>query len=559
MSTQLRKPFRNKLALGTLVFATGVWMVHVDVAGAEPPRHATFARRGPAPLSPPGALREVPSIADEQPDATHVRLSLRDALLSTLQNHPAIASARNEVTARAADVLAARAPFDPTLQSELGHSHETQYLLPAERYAPTERSLQNDTTSFSVGGSARFLWGTQLAPSLTLERVKQSRNPNAVGLPTDPAQRARVEVKLLQPLLRGRGAISGGAELRAAERARSAAEHAAAHTAQARVFETIVAYYKLAAANDDVAAFEASVARATQLLEETGLLVEAEHRTRADLRQVQASLDNQTSMLIAAQDELALARSELALAMGLDGRAIPSWLPADAFPDTRAEPPALPQLMAAALSSRRDLRSVRETLAAAGILLAGAERDTLPALDLGVSVGYVGALDREGVGPFFSALGSNVPGVNAGASLRLELPLQNAAARAARDQRKAEQRAALIAQADLLRQVRTRLQSARNDLQLSAAALAASERALQVLQVLVQDERDKLREGLSTVIDVVITEERLTQAALTCSARRLRYAAARARLQFERGALPERQAALAPTPAALFSLEVPHG
>jgi outer membrane protein TolC len=176
-----------------------------------------------------------------------------------------------------------------------------------------------------------------------------------------------------------------------------------------------------------------------------------------------------------------------------------------------------------------------------------------------VSVGYVGALDSDGVGPFFAAAGRNVPGVNAGATLSLELPIGNDAARARRDLRRADQESAVITRADLDRQVRTGVVSALSEVRLAAAALAAAERAVGLLAQSVNDEREKLREGLSTIIDVVLTEERLTQAQLARTAQRLRYVAARARLQFERGALPDVESQLAPTAEALLAKEAYDG
>jgi outer membrane protein TolC len=507
----------------------------------------------------PSAPADAPPQAPLPAASTGPALTLRSAVQSALHRHPAIALSRTALLARSADLLAAGAPFDPIFNTSLGHSRDAGYLLPAERATPAERALNTDTTSWSVGASAGFQWGMTVTPTVTLERISPRRNPNPAGLPSGLAQRARADLRVLQPLLRGRGTIGAASGLHAAQRARAAAEHTVAHTAQAQAFDTIVAYYRFVAANRDLERLRESVARAQKLFDETQLLVEAEHRPRADLRQVGASLENQTSGLLAAEDDLALARYALALAMGLDGRAVPEWEPADDFPVARVPELGADTAVDQALHARRDLRAAAETEASTAALLAGAERNALPALDLGVSVGYAGALDTDGLGPFFAAAGRNVPGVNAGATLTLELPINNDAARATRDLRRADQASAQIERADLDRQVRTGVQSALSDVRFSARALAAAERAVALLTQAVVDERDKLHEGLSTIIDVVLTEERLTQAELTRTAQRLRYAVALARLQFESGALPEAENAVAPTAEALLSPEAGHG
>jgi outer membrane protein len=487
-------------------------------------------------------------------------LTLADAVRSTLRRHPAIAQARVALVARSAERLAAEAPFDPVLSATLAHDRDRLHLLPGERFDPDERALVTDTTSLTVGAAAGFQWGMTVLPSVSLERLAQRRDPNPLDAPGDPAQRARADLTLLQHLLRGRGAAGSASPLRSAERSLRAAEHAIAHAAQAQVFATVIAYYRLVAASSDLAQLRASLARSQQLLEETRLLVQAEQRTRADLRQIEASLANQNRGLLDAENNASAARYELGLAMGLDGRAPPDWHAVEGFPPAQQLALAPAAAQARALEARRDLAAAIELVAAARELVIGAERNTLPALDLAVSVGYSGALDDDGVSPFFASAARNVPGVNAGASLTLELPVQNDAARAERDLRGAELRSAEIARDDLARQVRTQAASALAEVELSADALAAAGRAVALLAQAVSDERDKLREGLSTVIDVVLTEERLTQAELTRTNHELRHALARARLQLELGALPGDAAALGPdaTASTLLAREAAH-
>jgi outer membrane protein TolC len=485
-------------------------------------------------------------------------LTLREAVRSTLRKHPAIAQARATLAARSADLLAAGAPFDPVVSSSLAHNREAQALLPPDRAAPAERALLEDATSFRLGASAGFQWGMTVIPSVTLERVKAQRNPNPLGFPDAASQRARADLKVLQPLLRGRGTDGAASGLRAAARAREAAEESAGHAAQAQVFDTIATYYRWVAASSDLQRFVESVARAQKLFDETRVLVEAEHRPRADLRQVEASLENQRRGMLEAENNVALARYDLGLAMGLDGSEVPEWQAVDGFPAARVPELSADATIERALHARRDLHAADQSVASSSALLAGAERNALPALDLGVSVGYAGALDKDGIGPFFGATVRNVPGVNAGASLTLELPVSNDAARATRDLRRAEQAGAQIARADLDRQIRSGVRSALSEVRLSAAALGAAQHAVELLTQAVVDERDKLHEGLSTIIDVVLTEERLTQAELTRTAQQLRFTTALARLQFESGALPETESTLAASPEALLTPEALH-
>jgi outer membrane protein TolC len=485
-------------------------------------------------------------------------LSLAQAVRSSLRQHPAIARAQQLVAARTAQRLSADGPFDPLLTASAGHVHEESPLLPPLPI-PGKNSLTQDTTSLNVGASAGFHWGMTVIPSVGIDRLDQRQDPNFMMLPPgDPVQRARADLTLLQPLLRGfgDGTVAG---LRAAERGVLAAENDAASTAQERAFATISAYYRWVAAGSDLLNFRESLARTEKLFAETKELVDAEQRPRADLRQIEASRADQMRGLYEAESNVALSRYELALSMGLDGRAVPEWQPSDGFPEPGAALPVPEQAMEQALRARRDLDAADERVAEAAELLAGAEQNALPKLDLRLSVGYSGGLANEEVGAFFASTVRNIPGVNAGGSLTLELPFANDAQLGERDLRRAEKRTAEIERDDLARQVRSDVQSALIEVRLAALALGAADNAVALFTQAVQDERDKLHEGLSTIIDVVLTEERLTQSQLTQTAQRLRHALALARLQFQRGALPDAEQAVAPSAQALLTQEAQHG
>jgi outer membrane protein TolC len=205
------------------------------------------------------------------------------------------------------------------------------------------------------------------------------------------------------------------------------------------------------------------------------------------------------------------------------------------------------------MKARRDVRAAEETLRATSARLEGEDHNTLPALDLSVSVGYTGALADDGVGPFFAAAGRNLEGVNGGASLSLELPLGNVERKAARDLASAQRASAEIERDDLQRNVRVEVTRALADLRLHEHALGAARQAEASYAQALSDERDKLKAGLSTVIDVVLTEELSTQAQLGRVENELALALALARLRFAQGELPALEAELGSSSETLFA------
>jgi outer membrane protein TolC len=244
--------------------------------------------------------------------------------------------------------------------------------------------------------------------------------------------------------------------------------------------------------------------------------------------------------------------------MGLDHEAGAQWHPTDDFPAPVVPDLDRAQLAMSSVSARPDVQAAKEAVAASAALYEGADHNTLPALDLNVAVGYSGALDDDGLGPFVESLGSNLPGVSGGASLTLELPVGNRAQSAARALAHAQHSADVIARDDLIRNVRSQVLAALDALRLSAATLQAAHTAEALFVQALEDERVKMRAGLSTVIDVVLTEERLTQAQLSRVQSQLAFAVALAQLRSVTGELPATEADMQHAKLGTQSPEVVH-
>jgi outer membrane protein TolC len=245
--------------------------------------------------------------------------------------------------------------------------------------------------------------------------------------------------------------------------------------------------------------------------------------------------------------------------MGLGVEGTPDFRMTDGFPDPSTPAPDRETIVRLAHHDRGDLLAAHQTVAAAAAGLEGAAHNTLPLLDLNLSVGYAGALERDGIGPFFGALGGNVPGVNGGVGLSLALPVSNTAQEADRDLKLSLREQASIAERDLERQLPIAAASALQDLLLSRSALAASAEAVKQFGQAVADQRDKLHEGVGTVIDLVLTEELLIAAEQSSTANQLRCASALARIFFEMGGLPTTDAAAAAVLGRLLGLREAHG
>jgi outer membrane protein TolC len=469
-------------------------------------------------------------------------LSLLDAVRNTLRLHPAIQSANAGLRQRNAELDVARGPFDPLLTTTASHTHDASPVLPGQ--ADASNSITTDTTDLSVGAAMTTTWGTSIAPTVGLSRVHQRTTLPGLLAP-DPTQRAHVGLTVTQPLLRGAGTVGAASTITAAKLARDAAAHNVDHAAQEQVFRTLAAYYELVAASHDLAFLRAAEIAARKVVEDTRVLVAGQQRPKSDLRGLEGNLANRTRQVIEAENNRLQAAYALALEMGLGADGTANFLATDGFPSPSTPTPDRDAVVRMASRDRSDIVAARETVASAAASLQGAERNTLPNLDLSASVGYAGALDQDGAGAFFAAAGRNVPGVNAGVSLSLELPVSNTAREADRDLKRAQHEQAGIAARDLERQLPVAVMSALEDLRLSQKALASSAETVNQYLLAVDDQRDKLHEGMGTVIDLVLTEQLLISAEQSQTANQLRCATALARVFLAMGALPTSENAVA--------------
>jgi outer membrane protein TolC len=503
-----------------------------------------------APVAPVAPAPPAPTLSQPaEPQAARPPLSLLDVVRTTLRTHPEIARAENNLAQRRAEVRIAEGPFDPLFLANAGHTHDefpTFSIIPG---TPPTGAVITDTTTLGIGASWRSTWGMSLLPNATLSRIHQRPAGDCpFGLICDPTQRASVGLTVIQPLLRGAGTTATASGIDAARAGRDATSKLVAFTAQQRVVLAISSYFQFVAASEQLALLRDEAASADKMLAETRTLVQADQRPRTDLDQLEGTLAIRVRSVREAENNELQALYALRDAMGLSAGSTAFWQPVNALPTPRPAPVDRAGLIRQARLARKDVQAARGFAASTAALLRGAEYNTKPALDLSASVGYNGAVLDDGVGPFLSSAGRNVPGVNAGVGLSLELPIGNTAREGERDLRHAQHNQSKLAISDLERRVPLNVLSALDDLRMSAAQLEASNVAVREFQQALANEHDRLRAGLGTIIDVVLTQEQLIRAQLSQVVDHLRYAVAAARLEFETGSMPSEESE---APAAL--------
>ncbi|HEU4586889.1 MAG TPA: TolC family protein [Gemmatimonadaceae bacterium] len=460
-------------------------------------------------------------------------ITLRQALDAVLEHGTQLQLGERQVQMGEGALLTARAPFDARVVTSFS-TERSNSLAPGADAGVS--AILTSTVASSIALPKQFRFGVAVVPHVDIVRAAVD------DVPGTPTSSASVGLDVTVPLLRDRGGGVTAAPERAARRSLDAALLDARHSAAASVLATVLAYWSELAAEQRVEVYRSSEERARQLVEDTRRLVEADERPAADLQQLRANLALKRAARLAGEQSSVEAREQLALAMGVqvdDMAALPRAI--SGFPTVRAtESPVLHDGAtgaAEAMSQRADLAALRADRTAAELQWRAARAGLRPRLDLTATVGYQGVTAAHGFGESFSSFYRNVPGLDASVRLSYELPLASLAARGEALRTRAAYEQTRIREAELARQISSGVRVAREALSHGRGALLAAREAVALSRQAVENEKRKFQLGMSTLFDVILAEDALTNARLSEIAGQQAYAVAIARLRYETGAI----------------------
>lgn len=332
------------------------------------------------------------------------------------------------------------------------------------------------------------------------------------GIPD--AYRASLGFTLDVPLGRGFGAVSaaaGEASARAEYEGRLAL---ASHVAASSLTTTAIAYWDAVAAAERLKILEASVATQGQLVDIVKAHVSAgelpsfeQARAEAQRASAQAALDQ------GRRSELA-ARISLAQAIGLNVRNAEPPRPGDPLPDLTGleipEPAVLAGGAEEVLAARQDLAAARKFLEAAGITVRAAVHDLRPRVDLSARAFANSFAEVSGSEAFTGRWVAPSYDLN----LFVERPFGNRTQRGRLAQAEASEALRTIELNEQERVVLSDLVEFAGGLRASQAEVRAAQGATEGYRTAVEAEIKKLRGGESSFVDVLLTEQRLTEARL---------------------------------------------
>ncbi len=439
--------------------------------------------------------------AQAQAAGQPLALSLREALLLSLENSPALkVQALSVSVTRTAEKEQAGA-FDPTVSAEVSRT-----------WNPTSPSgtVSPDETDAGAGVSALLAPGTSVSADVAAAWADDSASSVSVGV--------------TQPLLRGAFPPVNLARVRQARIDTFSSRYELEGFTGSLVAQVESAYWDFYLAGAQLAITRQSLALAEQQLEETQARVQVGRLAEIEIAAAQAEVASRRQGVLAAEGRLETTRVSLIRLLNPPG--VSRWesevnvtdkptIPLDDLGDTR-------QAVTTGLRSRPDLAQARLAIERGDLELVRTRNGLLPKLDLFFS----------GSAP---ADAFKQPEVIAG--LRFEYPLGNQAAsarseRAAFSRRQAEEalrNLELVAEADI-RTAQGEARRAFTQIDATAVVQRLQEQKLAA-------ETEKFRVGTSTAFLVAQAQRDLLNAQLAAVQASVDYLRALVRFYFSEGTL----------------------
>jgi len=465
----------------------------------------------------------------------------------TLDESPVIKQNNLTIGQAEANYRSQRSIFDYELSSGFNYNHNRLDLFDADPISPfVSDQLKTNSTAFSVGLQKRFRTGLIAAVSTEYSGISNNFPFNDFGEEiganiTDHTN--ATTFSLTQPLLRGNSKkVTTAFEEAAKLGIESAKENNALNNA-IEILQTGIAYWQYLGAYESLQIFEANENRVRNVLDVTQQLVKADKRPEGDLLQIQADVADQERQTTAARQNLYNAKINLGRAIGIsEAQSKIIGEPIDRFPDVSLLSTDIfidsNDFITLARKNRTDISAVALNQKSLDLQLKAAKNSKLPQLDLTGFYTYQGEATDGGVEQFFGALG-NRPGRNqvAGFSLNFFIPVNNNSAKANFALSKIAVKDQQITYDNLVRNIDLNVSVALNNLEQSIKIVKKAKESLDFSQQVFDNEQVKFQNGLTTLLNLILFQDRLTISYLEYLSAQQQYAVAVLNLRFETGTL----------------------
>ncbi len=470
-------------------------------------------------------------------------IGILEAVRSTLELHPLLQYQQKQVEISRALKQQRSADFDAQLEWSAGQSRTNNPLTDSERLFASQAGFNTDnqaTNLTTLSGSAQRLLrsGIVIGPRIEMNRTTD----NVQG--RDGASRARLSFEVSVPLWRGRGRAVVTALETSAQIDVEASLYELNQTIAELILSTATSYWQYVASLKQLEIITDSEARGKNFVESVQTLIKADKIPRSEINQVQANFASRSAGRFSLDQQVAEARNNLALAMGLS----PSQLsdlprPSDSFPDGESQTPpsvspeSIRSYIDLALRRRADFLADEKKNQSADVLRKHSRNGLLPRLDLTLSSGYSGLHEGRRPDEFLISPFTNAHGPDVIFGLRYAFPPANNFALAQVAAAEASYQQTVLLSSEKARVIANSVSSSLMAVHNSINRLKKAHEAVTGYQAALEGEKDKLRLGVGSLTDILTVESRLTEALLDWVNVQQAYAIALVQFRFASGTL----------------------
>ncbi|MBK8726653.1 MAG: TolC family protein [Holophagaceae bacterium] len=422
------------------------------------------------------------------------RISLQEAIQTSLENNLQVQVAREVREATRANVLVNSGSFDWNLTGSLS-------------VARTEDISLGVSKLFGFGGNLSVNYKPSYFSSRsTVEyNAAQAAATSVTPFPYD----GNLSATFTQPLLKGFGRDTTESLLIVARKGAQQADLTFQKSIIDLVANTESLYWDVVYAQKNLDNKKAALALAQKQLKENQIRVQVGTLAPIEVTSAEASVALKEQEIIAAEAQWLNAKDALLRALYPTTERPSGLEPTDA-PSIKAMDMEEAAAEKMALERRVELKNARLDVESKQVLETAARNRLKPQLDL--SVGYSGASSsRDGYsGVQSDLLGSKYPGYNA--SLTFAVPVANRAARGSENQARANRRSSELSLRDLELGIVLEVRTALRTLDASEKGVKASEKTRIFREKNLEAEQKKFENGMSTNFFVLQRQDELDQA-----------------------------------------------
>lgn len=462
-------------------------------------------------------------------------LGVLEACHRALDANLQLSQQRQQLQSIRGALMLSQAAFDPVLNSSLNTSRKLNPLTAQLQQASGLANLRNQSVAVEVGVSKLLRSGIQITPTLQFSRTSDNQS-QPVGVNS-----ATLNVQVVFPLARNRGNPLSAAREQAATLEEQAALHDVQHFMSQVLSTTASAYWRYQGALQTLQAYRDAEARAADMLESVKAMASIDLTPRVQVQDALSNLSSRSVVRIGQERAVAQARQELVQVMGTEAAVLTlDVLPVDPLPDVEAGVSGLgdsgpvESFIELGLHNRADLLASQKRVAQQQALLEGWRGQQRPQVDLVAGVGYAGAKLGSGVGAFVSPLGTPTgPSVSVG--LQYRFPHDNLEARGALLQADSALQQQLLRTEDVRRQITSGVILGLQNLSSASQQLAEATVGVRAAQAGHDGARERLKNGIGSVLDTLQTEDRLISAVVGRISAQVSLASAIADLRYATG------------------------